>query len=93
MTLLDCGIRILSCLAPLYRDWSSGKAAVEILELRGRISTIGKRVEVKLSNGSILVCRATNIDGSGGLIVERDGHETLLRAEDVERLKELGEPA
>jgi len=85
--------RILSCLTPLYRDWSLGKAAVKISELRGRISTIGKRVEVKLSNGSILVYRATNIDRSGGLIVERDGHEVLIRAEDVEQLKEIGEPA
>jgi len=85
--------RILSCLAPLYRDWSLGRAAVKILESRGHISTIGKRVEVKLSNGSTLVCRATNIDRNGGLVVERDGQEALLRAEDVERLKELGEPA
>lgn len=80
---------VLSCFGSLYEGWSSGRAASQIAERRGLISTVGKTVEIRRSDGGVIVCRATGIEEDGSLVAELDGREVVLRAEDVERLREL----
>ena len=83
---------VLSSFGSLYLGWSEGRAATQIAERKGWISTVGKRVEVRRSDGSVVVCRATGVEEDGSLVVELDGGEVVLRAEDIERLRELPEP-
>ena len=79
---------ILDAFSRLYERWQEGE---DILPLwKGRIATVGKTVRVKLKTTETpFSADAKGLDGEGGLILEATGETRVVRAEDIEWLKEL----
>lgn len=79
---------VLDSFSQLYDDWKAGEDMTQVW--RGHISTLGKRVSVKLKTGETpFSCLAKEVDADGSLLVERDPEPLVIRSEDLEWLREL----
>ncbi len=78
---------VLDSFSGLYERLQAGS---EVLSLwRQHLSTLGKQVSIKMKTEETpFSCLAIDIDAGGGLVVETAGERKVLRAEDMEWLRE-----
>jgi len=78
---------ILDSFSYLYGKWRAGEDMMPLW--KGRVATLGKTVSIKLkTNGTAFSYQAVGVDPEGSLMVTKDGKQTVVRAEDLERLRE-----
>ena len=78
---------ILDSLSRLYEAWRTGKDMTRAW--RSEVSTIGKRISVKLkSEETPFSCLGKALEEDGSLVVERADGETVIHAEELEWLRE-----
>jgi BirA family biotin operon repressor/biotin-[acetyl-CoA-carboxylase] ligase len=77
----DLLVAVLLALGEAYTSWEAG-ADLRGLYVRA-CTTVGRDVRVELPSGEALTGRATGVDPSGRLLVERDGVRTAVSAGDV----------
>lgn len=86
--LLELRSAILDAFSEFYERWKSGEDLTPLWA--GNIGTIGKSVRVKMTGDKReFHCKVIGVGHEGELVVERDGNRTTLRAEDLERLREV----
>jgi BirA family transcriptional regulator, biotin operon repressor / biotin---[acetyl-CoA-carboxylase] ligase len=78
---------ILDSFSRLYERWGLGDDMVSMW--RDHIGTIGKRVSVKLRDGSLFSCVAEEVDEDGNLVVAKRGGTVVVHAEELQWLREL----
>jgi BirA family transcriptional regulator, biotin operon repressor / biotin---[acetyl-CoA-carboxylase] ligase len=79
-------VALLQTLWESYSAWEAGEdlAGMRLAEsYAAACATLGRDVRVELPSGEVLTGRATGIDPSGRLLVERDGARTAVSAGDV----------
>jgi BirA family biotin operon repressor/biotin-[acetyl-CoA-carboxylase] ligase len=82
----DLLVAVLQTLWEAYSTWEAGgdSAGIRLAESYvAACATVGRDVRVDLPSGEVLSGRATGIDPSGRLLVERDGVRTAVSAGDV----------
>lgn len=78
---------ILGSFSVLYARWAAGEDVRE--EWTRRVATLGKQVLVKLkTEENPFSCTATALEDDGSLSVSRAGRARVVRAEDLEWLRE-----
>jgi BirA family transcriptional regulator, biotin operon repressor / biotin---[acetyl-CoA-carboxylase] ligase len=78
---------ILDSFSKLYQRWKSGENMFPIW--KEHVRSLGKTVAVKLkTDETAFSFHAVGIDAEGGLILFRDGETTILRAGDLDWLRE-----
>ena len=77
---------ILEEFSIVHEGWLRGGDVVGTA--RSEVGTIGKRVGVVMKSGENLEGLAVDIEPTGGLVLELAGRRRIIRAEDVERLRE-----
>jgi BirA family biotin operon repressor/biotin-[acetyl-CoA-carboxylase] ligase len=78
---------ILDAMGSIYDQRLGGADTMKLA--RGAIGTLGKRVEVKTKSGKTIEGMAIDVEPAGGLVLEQAEGKLTLRAEDVERLREV----
>jgi BirA family transcriptional regulator, biotin operon repressor / biotin---[acetyl-CoA-carboxylase] ligase len=82
----DLLVAVLQTLWEAYATWEAGEglAGMRLAESYvAACTTVGRDVRVDLPSGAVLTGRATGVDPSGRLLVERDGVRTAVSAGDV----------
>jgi len=77
----DLLVTVLRTLWQGYTSWETGGDLRE--SYVAACATVGRDVRVDLPSGEVLTGRATGVDPSGRLLVERDGARTPVSAGDV----------
>lgn len=78
---------ILDSFSTLYANWREGQDMMQVWQ--ENLGTLGKHVTVGMKTDETpFSCVATGVDPEGGLVVSKDGAKTILRAEEVEWLRE-----
>lgn len=77
--------KVLECFARIYAEWERSGKVVE--RRKEWISTIGRKVEITRGHQT-KVYLAEDVKGDGSLIVRSGKDRTVLRVEEVERLRE-----
>jgi BirA family biotin operon repressor/biotin-[acetyl-CoA-carboxylase] ligase len=78
---------ILDSFSYLYDRWRAGENMMPLW--KGHVATLGKSVSIKLkTNETAFSYQAMGIDPEGGLMVTKEGKQTVVRAEDLEWLRE-----
>ncbi len=78
---------ILDSFSYLYDRWRAGEDMMPLW--KGHVATLGKTVSIKLkTNETAFSYHAVGIDLEGSLMVTKDGKQTVVRAEDLEWLRE-----
>jgi BirA family biotin operon repressor/biotin-[acetyl-CoA-carboxylase] ligase len=78
---------VLDSFSRLYERWKAGEDLVPFWV--ENIGTVGKRVTVKMkTNGTPFSYKAVGVASDGGLMVAQGATKVVLRAEDVEWLRE-----
>jgi len=86
---------LLAVLQTLWEAYAAWEAGAELAGMRlaesyvAACATIGRDVRVDLPSGEVLTGRATGVDPSGRLLVERDGVRTAVSAGDVVHVRAL----
>lgn len=81
-------VAVLASLQARYAAWRGVAGAAEVRAAYQRAcGTIGRRVEVSLADGSMLMGTATGIDASGRLIVDTVSGAQVVGAGDVSHLR------
>jgi BirA family biotin operon repressor/biotin-[acetyl-CoA-carboxylase] ligase len=78
--------RILDEFQLVYARWLDGEDIAR--EAESVVGTIGKRVFARTKSGTEFSCTALELESGGGLVVLNEGEEVVLRAEDLEWLRE-----
>src|SRR3989449_314627 len=81
--------RILEEFALRYEGWGRGEELKLIRLARSLLSTSGKKVEFAHLRGTVTRGIAEKLEEDGSLVVKVRGKRLRLRAEEVERLREL----
>jgi BirA family biotin operon repressor/biotin-[acetyl-CoA-carboxylase] ligase len=82
----DLLVTVLQTFWEAYTAWEAGEelAGMRLAESYvAACATVGRDVRVELPSGELLTGRATGVDPSGRLLVERDGLRTAVSAGDV----------
>jgi BirA family transcriptional regulator, biotin operon repressor / biotin---[acetyl-CoA-carboxylase] ligase len=85
-------VALLQTLWESYSAWEAGEdlAGMRLAEsYAAACATLGRDVRVELPSGEVLTGRATGIDPSGRLLVERDGARTAVSAGDVVHVRSV----
>jgi len=78
---------ILDSFSRLYDRWRTGEDLIPLWA--GSVGTIGMSARVKVRGGrNEFRCRVVGLDSEGGLVIDRNGKKAVLKAEDLERLRE-----
>jgi BirA family transcriptional regulator, biotin operon repressor / biotin---[acetyl-CoA-carboxylase] ligase len=77
---------VLRSFAPLYEDLQQGRSVIG--PRRRLMSTLGKTVAVRLKTGETISYKAVGMTSDGALEVTSGGISSVLRAEDIELLRE-----
>jgi len=78
---------ILDSFSHLYDRWRAGEDMMPLW--KGHVATLSKPVSIKLkTEETAFSYRAVGIDSEGNLMVAKDGKQTVVRAEDLEWLRE-----
>jgi BirA family transcriptional regulator, biotin operon repressor / biotin---[acetyl-CoA-carboxylase] ligase len=78
---------ILDCFSALYQRWQGGEDMIPLW--KESVETVGKTVAVKMkTDETAFSSQAVGVDAEGGLILFEDGKTKVVRAEDVEWLRE-----
>ncbi len=78
---------ILDSFSCLYDRWRAGEDMMPLW--KGHVVTLGKSVSIKLkTHETAFSYQAVGIDPEGSLMVTKDGKQTVVRAEDLEWLRE-----
>jgi len=86
---------LVALLQTLWEGYAAWEAGAELAGMRlaesyvAACATIGRDVRVDLPSGEALTGRATGVDPSGRLLVERDGVRTAVSAGDVVHVRAL----
>ncbi len=79
---------VLDSFSQFYEVWKGGGDMAQAW--RNHVGTLGKRLSVKLKTEETpFSCAAKEIGDDGSLLVEKDGEPVVVRAEDLEWLREL----
>jgi len=78
---------VLDAFAVVYDKWASGDDVLE--KVRSTLGTVGKNVVVTMKSGKVLKGVARGIETTGDLVLELHDEKLVVRAEDVERLREI----
>lgn len=79
--------KVLQSFEHLYAEWGRGVSLVS--KKKDWISTIGKKIEVNRKTGVVL-CTAEDVNDDGTLVIRTEISRETLRAEDIERIREVG---
>ncbi|MBI3022121.1 MAG: biotin--[acetyl-CoA-carboxylase] ligase [Thaumarchaeota archaeon] len=79
--------KILQSFGHLYAEWGRGVRLVS--KKKDWISTVGKKIEVIRKTG-VVVCTAEDVNDDGTLVIRTELSRETLRAEDIERIREIG---
>lgn len=78
---------ILDSFSYLYERWRVGEDMMALW--KGYVATLGKSVSIKLkTDETAFPCQAVGIDPEGSLVVTKEGKQTVVRAENLEWLRE-----
>ncbi|MDA4126458.1 MAG: biotin--[acetyl-CoA-carboxylase] ligase [Thaumarchaeota archaeon] len=78
---------ILDSFSQLYERWRAGENMMPLW--KEYVATVAKPVSIKLkTNETAFSYQAVSIDSEGSLLVTKDGKQTIVRAEDLEWLRE-----
>jgi BirA family biotin operon repressor/biotin-[acetyl-CoA-carboxylase] ligase len=79
---------ILDSFSYLYDRWRAGEDMIPLW--KGHVATLTKHVSIKLkTDETAFSFQAAGIDSEGNLVVNKDGRQSIVRAEDLEWLREL----
>lgn len=87
----DLLLALLQTIWEAYTTWEEGGdlAGMQIADSYvAACATVGREVRVDLPSGEVLTGRASGIDPSGRLLVERDGVQTAVNAGDVVHVRD-----
>jgi BirA family biotin operon repressor/biotin-[acetyl-CoA-carboxylase] ligase len=86
---------LVSLLASLWESYTAWQEGGDLAGMRlaesyvASCATVGREVRVDLPSGEVLTGRATGVDPSGRLLVERDGVRTAVNAGDVVHVRDV----
>ena len=87
----DVLVAVLETFWEAYTAWEEGGdlAGMRLADSYvAACATVGREVRVALPSGEVLTGRASGIDPSGRLLVERDGARTAVNAGDVVHVRD-----
>ncbi len=80
-------LSILDAFWQLYDRWRAGEDLIPLW--KGHVATLAKQVSIKMkTDETAFSCQAVDIDLDGNLMVTKGGKQTVVRAEDLEWLRE-----
>ena len=78
---------ILDSFSHFYDMWRAGEDLIPLW--KGYVASLGKTVSIKLkTNETAFSYQAVGIDPEGGLMIIKEGKQTVVRAEDLEWIRE-----